>query len=430
MRSNPALLACVGVLTLAWPTLAPAQAPIPLSGGGPAPVAAVDPATIQGLPSARDYRPPQGIVFKTADFISENVRLTAQWFYAPKNEGENEGRKLPTVIMAHGWGATAANYRQDAVDLARAGYLVMLFDYRGWGDSDGRVMLTSPRFVAGGAFAGGSVAGGTFTGEVRELRGYIDPWEQVEDWFNAVSYAATDPRVDAGRIGVLGSDLSGGHVIYVAAHEPRIKALVSQVTRADTRPSRPFQLDPARVIAEADAAASRIAAGQAQYPAERARAPGAQGGAQGRAQGGGLVGAPVGNRVVRWAPVEEAHDVTAPALFVLAEKEELFSNTANGQLACERVQGPRKMVMLPRITHYDIYGAERARAVTAAIDWFDRYLKPPKLEPGGAPTRVPINRKDPERGACNPPPLPPAGEEPKEGSGQGHKAPATSGRFN
>jgi hypothetical protein len=129
--------------------------------------------------------------------------------------------------------------------------------------------------------------------------------------------------------------------------------------------------------------------------------------------------------VVRWAPVEQANQVTAPALFVLAQKEELFSNTNNGQLACERVQGPRKMVMLPNITHYDIYGAEREPAIIAAIDWFDRYLKPP-----GAPTRVPINPKDPERGECNPPPVPPKGEEDKTGSGVGHKAPPTSGHLN
>jgi len=89
------------------------------------------------------------------------------------------------------------------------------------------------------------------------------------------------------------------------------------------------------------------------------------------------------------------------------------------------VQGPRKLVMLPKITHYDIYGLERPRAITLAIDWFDRNLKPP-----GAPIRVPVNRKEPERGACNPPPLPPAGEEKKDGSGQGHKAQATSSRFN
>jgi hypothetical protein len=117
--------------------------------------------------------------------------------------------------------------------------------------------------------------------------------------------------------------------------------------------------------------------------------------------------------------------VTAPALFVLAQKEELFSNTNNGQLACERVQGPRKMVMLPNVTHYDIYGAERDRAITAAIDWFDKYLKP-----AGAPTRAPVNRREPERGECNPMPEPPKGEEDKTGSGEGHRAQPTSGRFN
>ncbi len=399
MKSGFALLACCGVLAVASPTLALAQSPAPQNNSGASKDAAVDPATVQGLASARDYRAPEGIGFKAAGFISENVRLTAQWFYA----AENEGRKLPTVIIAPGWGATAANFRQDAVDLARAGYLVMLFDYRGWGDSDGRVMLTSQRPATGAAF----------TAEVRELRGYIDPWEQVEDWFNAISYAVTDPMVDVGRIGVLGSDLSGGHVIYVAAHEPRVKALVSQVSSDDTRPYKPYQPDPAKVIAQANAAASRIATGQEQYPAERARAVGA------------FVGAPVGAKVVRWAPVEQADQVTAPALFVLAQKEELFANANNGQLACERVMGPRKMVMLPNITHYGIYGAERQRAITISIDWFDRYLKP-----AGAPTRAPVNRKEPERGACNPPPVPPKGEEDANGSGEGHRAQDASGRFN
>jgi len=316
------------------------------------------------------------------------VRLTAQWFYAG-----GEGRRLPTVIMAPGWGATAASLRQDAVELARAGYVVMLFDYRGWGDSDGRL-------------AGGRPApGGPFTGEVRELRGYVDPWEQAEDWFNAVSYAAADPRVDAGRIGLIGADLAGGHVIHAAAYDPRVKALVSQVSRVDTRPYQPYEPDPARTIADADAAASRLATGQAAYPA--------------------AVGAAVGNKVVRWAPVEEADRVSAPALFVLAQNEELFSNTNNGQLACERVMGPRKMVMVAGVTHYGVYGAARGRAITSAIDWFDRYLKP-----AGAPTRAAEGRKEPERGPCNPPPVPPKGEEDANGSGPGHKAQDASARYN
>lgn len=397
MRARLALLACGGALTLALA----AQAPLALAqrlslGGGPP---AVDPATLQNLPSARDYAPPEGVSFRAADFFSDNVRLTAQWFYA----AENQGKKLPTVILAQDWGGTAASLREDAVDLARAGYLVMLFDYRGWGESDGRVMLTGQRPAAGGAF----------TAEVRELRGYIDPWEQSEDWANAISYAVAEPMVDAERIGVRGSGLSGGQVIYVAAHEPRIKALVSQVSSTDLRPYKPYQPNPAQTIADADAAASGLATGRQQYPAERARAVGA------------LVGAPVGDKLVRWAPVEQADRVKAPALFVLAEKEELFSNTNNGVLACERVQGPRKMVMIQNITHYDIYGAERARAITAAIDWFDKYLKPP-----GAPTRAPVNRAEPEQGECTPPPPPPSGEEEPVGAGESPVTQDASGRWN
>ncbi|MGZ6019293.1 MAG: serine aminopeptidase domain-containing protein, partial [Phenylobacterium sp.] len=177
MKSGFALLVCAGVLALGTPMPALAQRTISLGGSGPQEefptsvkpsgprVPAVDPATLKGLPAARDYQAPQGVGFKAADFISENVRLTAQWFWAAGDDGGGDGRKLPTVILAPGWGATAASAREDAVELARAGYLVMLFDYRGWGDSDGRT--------------GGQPA--------HELRGYIDPWEQAEDWFNAVS---------------------------------------------------------------------------------------------------------------------------------------------------------------------------------------------------------------------------------------------------
>ncbi|MGZ6015729.1 MAG: hypothetical protein ACXWKM_08275, partial [Phenylobacterium sp.] len=116
MKSGFALLVCAGVLALGTPMPALAQRTISLGGSGPQEefptslkpsgprVPAVDPATLKGLPAARDYQAPQGVGFKAADFISENVRLTAQWFWA----AGNEGRKLPTVIIAPGWGAIAA----------------------------------------------------------------------------------------------------------------------------------------------------------------------------------------------------------------------------------------------------------------------------------------------------------------------------------
>jgi hypothetical protein len=171
------------------------------------------------------------------------------------------------------------------------------------------------------------------------------------------------------------------------------------------------------VIAQANASASRIATGQEQYPAERERV----GDRIGAPVGAAFVGAPVGATVVRWAPVELANRVSAPALFILAENEELFANANNGQLACERVTGPRKMVMLPNITHYDIYNAERKRAITLAIGWFDKYLKA---------AGTPVKNKEPERGECSPPPEPPKGETDDDGSGEGHRAPDASARWN
>ena len=194
-------------------------------------------------------------------FPSQGETL-AGWHFTGDGDGFAGDRGRPCVVMAHGIGGTRDSGLQPfAENFASAGLDVLLFDYRGWGDSDCRMMLTGAR----------PAAAETFTGEMRELRGYVDPGEQSEDWFNAISYAATNPMVDAGRIGLRGSDLSGGYVLYAAAHDLRVKALVSQVTWADLRPSKPYQPDPARVVAEADAAASRITAGQAPYPADRAR---------------------------------------------------------------------------------------------------------------------------------------------------------------
>lgn len=360
MRAGLALAACGAALALCWPAAAQP------AGGGAAPAAPAD--------AASDYRPPADVHVRPAGFLSDNVRLAGAWFQAAGGEG---GRR-PTVILAPGWGGVAADLRADAVDLARAGYLVLLFDYRGWGASDGRLARG-----AGGA--------------ARELRGYVDPWEQAEDWFNAVSYAGAEPAADPGRIGLMGADLAGGHVLHVAAHDARVKALVSLVSRVDLRPYKPYEPDPARTLAEANAAAAALATGRADWPSEGARA--------------------VGNKAVRWAPVEEADRVAAAALFVLAENEALFSNTNNGQMACEKVSGARKLVMLPKIGHDGVRGGERERAMAAAIGWLDRHLK---ATPEG----------EPERGECFPPPEPPKGEEDPNGSGEGHRAQDASGRWN
>ncbi|KCZ97767.1 alpha/beta hydrolase, partial [Hyphomonas oceanitis] len=123
-----------------------------------------DPARIHTLPKLKKYTPPDDVHFWFEDFKSENVRLVSQWF-APH---DTQDMSLPTILMAHGWGGTAAHFREDAVFFARAGYAVMLFDYRGWGESDGRLEIDPTAAEDTRNTNMNSLMA------VRELRGYID----------------------------------------------------------------------------------------------------------------------------------------------------------------------------------------------------------------------------------------------------------------
>ena len=294
------------------------------------------------------FKAPDNIDFRTANIMSEGVRLQAELFSLKTLAG----KPLPTVIMAHGWGGTAANFRRDAVDLANAGYLVVTFDYRGWGGSDGRIVLVAPPEKREGR---------RFAAQVEELREYIDPIEQTTDWFNVINWAMGEPMVDKNRIGLRGSSYSGGHVFYVAARDPRVKAIVSQVGAFDSRWVVTGEAESKITFDEA----TKRARGEIGYPEPRAKVV------------GNLIGAPIRDKLLHYAPVEEAAKVKdVAALFIVAEKEELFDNNAHAKLAHDRMPGTKKKyVVMPGIQHYGIYTQLRDQAIKLAIEWFDQYLK-------------------------------------------------------
>src|SRR6476659_8034289 len=107
---------------------------------------------------------------------SEGTRIAAELFSLKTQDG----KRLPTIIMCHGWGGTAKDLRPDALAFARAGYLAVTFDYRGWGDSDARLVLTGP--------APSERPGHRFTAEVREVREVVDPIDQTTDLLNALHW--------------------------------------------------------------------------------------------------------------------------------------------------------------------------------------------------------------------------------------------------
>jgi len=139
-------------------------------------------ALAPSVASAADRPPdfvalPDDVAFRRADTLSEGTRMAAEVFALRKPATD----KLPTIVMSHGWGGTAAALRPDAIAFARAGFLVVAFDYRGWGASDSRLIL---------AGAKPETKDGKLVAEVKEVREVVDPIDQTTDLLNAIHWAA------------------------------------------------------------------------------------------------------------------------------------------------------------------------------------------------------------------------------------------------
>lgn len=311
-------------------------------------LALLDPAIAAGQSKLPAFQPPEDISYRKATIMSEGTRMAAEIF---TRKGLDK-QKLPTILMCHGWGGTAAGLRPDAIVFARNGYLVVTFDYRGWGASEARILLAKP--------APENRTGGRFTAEVIEVREVVDPLDQTTDLLNALHWVQSEPQCDTRNIGLWGSSYSGGHVVYAAARDARVKATVSQVPALDSR----FVVATPAARQQTYQEATQRARGEIGYPEAGAKVV------------GNLRGAPIREKLMHYAPVEDAGKAPGCAmLFILVEKEELFDNKEHGIKAYERAQGPKKVVTIPKITHYGVYREAREQAQKLAVEWFDLYLK-------------------------------------------------------
>ncbi|NBE81073.1 alpha/beta fold hydrolase [Micromonospora rubida] len=126
-------------------------------------------------------------------------------FYLP--DGASAGRKVPAVLLAHGFGGTKESVRADAEDLAAQGYAVLAWTARGFGRSGGQIHLDSPDH------------------EVRD-------GERLLDWLAARPEVRTDAPGDP-RVGVVGGSYGGGLALLLAAQDQRVDAIVPMITWND-----------------------------------------------------------------------------------------------------------------------------------------------------------------------------------------------------
>lgn len=288
---------------------------------------------------------------RDASIMSDGVRLAAD-VYVPRDDAK---KSFPTIIMSHGWGGTSAMLRGIAEDFARAGYLVVAFDYRGWGRSAGRLV------ASGEASAKPNGSAQPFDARVTELREVVDPIEQATDILNVIHWAFAEPKVDRERIGLWGTSFSGGLVVHVAARDSRVKALVSQVGYMGGVAAGPNGAQQAQRLYEQGAKRAR---GDIGYPPPGVR------------EVGNLYGAPIWEKFLLFNAADDAARAPHCAMmFIVAEKEELFSNRDHAELAHAKHTGTKKYVSIPGIAHYGIYGSARPEATRLAIEWFDLQLK-------------------------------------------------------
>lgn len=105
------------------------------------------------------------------------------------------------IVMCQGFGGTQDTpaFTENAEGFAAAGYRVLTFDYRNFGES---------------------------TGEPRQL---VDIDGQLDDIAAAINHARGLPDVDADRIVLWGTSLGGAHAVVAASRDPRIAAVIAQI---------------------------------------------------------------------------------------------------------------------------------------------------------------------------------------------------------
>lgn len=285
---------------------------------------------------------------RLVDIWSDGTRLSGDLFYPVSVKS---GDKLPAIILCHGWGGIRAHLNQAyAPHFAAAGFVVLTFDYRGWGDSDCRLIFKEkmPELDKNGEVVV----------RVQAVQKLVDPIDQTEDIINCINFIVGEPMVDTKRIGLWGTSYGGGHVLYVAAHDKRVQCIVSQVPSMDSRGiavylgRSPLKENTQRARGEIDPVPQGFTAFD-------------------------LPGTPYVSRMANYAPIEFASQLNVPMLVIVAEKEQLMDNRVNGLLAYTRAKDnvPARYEVMKGLTHFEIYGKGRLEAIRLSLDWFIKHLK-------------------------------------------------------
>jgi len=310
----------------------------------------------QAAAKAQKYPPlPENVQRRAVTIWSDGTRMAGD-FYLPKEIKPED--KLPTIVFVHGTGGTKkAGFAVRMGTLyAQSGYAFLTFDYRGWGESDSKLLMLEPMPAPDEK--------GEVAVKARAIRWQMDFADQTADIRAAIAFVAGEPNVDTSRIGILGTSYGGGLTTWTAANDPRVQCAAVQV------PGMGGGKPPA-----ADRRAYEMLTKQARgeiepVPYEQG-APGGKMSSYAHMRYNTAKG-------IGFDAIKAAEKITLPMLIIDAGNEELMNIKDNGQRVADILKAKGTDVeyhVIPGMGHYGVYGEKFKETMELEIPWFDKHLK-------------------------------------------------------
>ncbi len=292
-------------------------------------------------------------------YYSEGDKISGV-VYLPDGE---QGKPWPVIVQGPGFLGLkdAKHYIMMYERLCGAGYACLAFDYRGWGDSEGK------------------------------NRGWVMPKWQAEDIRNSITYLQTRADVDPNRIATYGSGgTGGGNAVYVGALDPRVKCVVCYLGVSNGRDwlhcmRREYEwVDYLKRIEEDRK--KRVLTGSGEMVSAReeimVQTPERQTTTIKKEVAAKIpqqMPLQCADEMLDYSPEDVVHRISPrAALFIAVENDAVTPEEQTVRLY-ERAGEPKKLVMLRQTTHYGVYNDYFDDVAQAVISWYDRYLKYDKI---------------------------------------------------
>lgn len=283
-------------------------------------------------------------------FFSDGVRLCG-YLHRP----DASDRPLPFIVQGPGWMglADAKLYQPYHQAFTDAGFAVLIFDYRGFGASEGD-------------------------------RGTLSPAWQLADWRNAIAYMRGRDDVDASRGAIFGSGgTGGGNAVLVAAAEPEMRATISQVPVADGRDWLHRQRAEHEWLTflgsvEADRRARATAGkgtdvhpreGIALDPPER-KTTTVKSDVDARIPTSVPLAAAQG--ILDYRPIDAAPRVRG--LMVIGVADDAMTPTDHAERLFDAAPSPKRLVMQRNTTHYAAYKQYGPQVIPLMVEWLEAHV--------------------------------------------------------